>query len=160
MIINDSQSTSASSRAARIVAIALFAVGAACTSVTPTQRPSGDIAALEQRARAAAESGNVAAALASYRDSLARFRALRYTEAREQALYELRAWRRRVGPGETARQIGAILADEPEKRYVARFSDRKPDWNAFEDAKIEGYKRAQHRFIGAGGSGYATAAPW
>ena len=27
------------------------------------------------------------------------------------------------------------------------------DWAAFEDAKIEGYKRAQHRFIGAGGSG-------
>jgi oxalate decarboxylase/phosphoglucose isomerase-like protein (cupin superfamily) len=39
------------------------------------------------------------------------------------------------------------------KRYVARFSDRKADWAAFEDAKIEGYKRAQHRFIGAGGSG-------
>ena len=26
--------------------------------------------------------------------------------------------------------------------YVARFSDRVPDWEAFEDAKIEGYKRA------------------
>jgi oxalate decarboxylase/phosphoglucose isomerase-like protein (cupin superfamily) len=39
------------------------------------------------------------------------------------------------------------------KRYVARFLDRIPDWAAFEDAKIEGYKRAQHRFIGAGGSG-------
>src|SRR3546814_11200050 len=38
-------------------------------------------------------------------------------------------------------------------RYVARFADRKADWAAFEDAKIEGYKRAQHRFIGAGGSG-------
>ena len=38
-------------------------------------------------------------------------------------------------------------------RYVARFRDRKPDWAAFEDAKIEGWKRAQHRFIGAGGSG-------
>lgn len=38
-------------------------------------------------------------------------------------------------------------------RYVARFRDRKPDWAAFEDAKIEGFKRAQHRFIGAGGSG-------
>ena len=38
-------------------------------------------------------------------------------------------------------------------RYVARFRDRKPDWEAFEDAKIEGWKRAQHRFIGAGGSG-------
>lgn len=37
--------------------------------------------------------------------------------------------------------------------YVACFRDRVPDWAAFEDAKIEGYKRAQHRFIGAGGSG-------
>ncbi len=38
-------------------------------------------------------------------------------------------------------------------RYVARFRDRVPDWEAFEDAKIEGWKRAQHRFIGGGGSG-------
>lgn len=38
-------------------------------------------------------------------------------------------------------------------RYVGRFADRKADWAAFEDAKIEGFKRAQHRFIGAGGSG-------
>jgi mannose-6-phosphate isomerase-like protein (cupin superfamily) len=43
--------------------------------------------------------------------------------------------------------------EEIARRYVARFKDRKGDWNAFEDAKIEGYKRAQHRFIGAGGSG-------
>jgi oxalate decarboxylase/phosphoglucose isomerase-like protein (cupin superfamily) len=38
-------------------------------------------------------------------------------------------------------------------RYVARYRDRKPDWYAFEDAKVEGFRRAQHRFIGAGGSG-------
>lgn len=38
-------------------------------------------------------------------------------------------------------------------RFVARFRNLKSDWAAFEDAKIEGYKRAQHRFIGAGGSG-------
>lgn len=38
-------------------------------------------------------------------------------------------------------------------RYVGRFRDKKADWAAFEDAKIEGWKRAQHRFIGAGGSG-------
>ncbi len=37
--------------------------------------------------------------------------------------------------------------------YVARFRDREADWEAFEDAKTEGFKRAQHRFIGAGGSG-------
>jgi oxalate decarboxylase/phosphoglucose isomerase-like protein (cupin superfamily) len=48
--------------------------------------------------------------------------------------------------------IGVSL-DEIMKRHVARFSDRKADWAAFEDAKIDGYKRAQHRFIGAGGSG-------
>lgn len=48
--------------------------------------------------------------------------------------------------------IDASLEDIMDK-YVARFSDRKADWAAFEDAKIEGYKRAQHRFIGAGGSG-------
>ncbi len=51
----------------------------------------------------------------------------------------------------------AEIADWPiekiAERYVARFRDRKADWAAFEDAKIEGYKRAQHRFIGAGGSG-------
>ncbi len=34
------------------------------------------------------------------------------------------------------------------KNYVARFGERKPDWNAFADAAIEGWKRAQHRFIG------------
>ena len=41
-------------------------------------------------------------------------------------------------------------------KYVARYRDRKADWAAFEDAKIEGFKRAQHRFIGAGGSGKHT----
>ena len=48
--------------------------------------------------------------------------------------------------------VGKSL-EEIMQRYTARFRDRKPDWAAFEDAKIEGYKRAQHRFIGAGGSG-------
>ena len=43
--------------------------------------------------------------------------------------------------------------EEIMQRYVGRFSEKKPDWAAFEDAKIEGFKRAQHRFIGAGGSG-------
>ncbi len=43
--------------------------------------------------------------------------------------------------------------EEIASRYVARFRDRKPDWAAFEDAKVDGYRRAQHRFIGAGGSG-------
>src|SRR5438094_2388810 len=48
--------------------------------------------------------------------------------------------------------VGVPLEDIMAK-YVGRFRDRKPDWAAFEDAKIEGYKRAQHRFIDAGGSG-------
>jgi oxalate decarboxylase/phosphoglucose isomerase-like protein (cupin superfamily) len=51
----------------------------------------------------------------------------------------------------------AEIADWPIERiaeqFVARFRDRTADWAAFEDAKIEGYRRAQHRFIGAGGSG-------
>jgi len=38
---------------------------------------------------------------------------------------------------------------------VARWSERVPDWDAFADAKIDGYRRAQHRFIGAGASGKA-----
>ena len=33
-------------------------------------------------------------------------------------------------------------------RQVAHFSERKPDWAAFADALIDGYRRAQHRFIG------------
>lgn len=38
-------------------------------------------------------------------------------------------------------------------RYVGRFADKVPDWNAFADASIEGNRRAQHRFVGAGASG-------
>ena len=40
---------------------------------------------------------------------------------------------------------------------VARFVDRTPDWDAFADARVEGYRRAQHRFIGVGASGKADA---
>lgn len=38
---------------------------------------------------------------------------------------------------------------------VARFVDRVADWDAFADARVEGYRRAQHRFIGFGASGKA-----
>jgi oxalate decarboxylase/phosphoglucose isomerase-like protein (cupin superfamily) len=38
-------------------------------------------------------------------------------------------------------------------RQMARFVDRRGDWDAFADARIEGYRRAQHRFIGSGASG-------
>ena len=40
-------------------------------------------------------------------------------------------------------------------RRVVRFVERTADWDAFADARVEGYRRAQHRFIGAGASGKA-----
>jgi mannose-6-phosphate isomerase-like protein (cupin superfamily) len=51
------------------------------------------------------------------------------------------------------KDLEGVPLEEIMKRYVGRFKEKKPDWAAFEDAKIEGFKRAQHRFIGAGGSG-------
>src|SRR5262245_48804634 len=50
-------------------------------------------------------------------------------------------------------ELEGVPVEDIMQRYVGRFREKKPDWAAFEDAKIEGYKRAQHRFIGAGGSG-------
>src|SRR5215469_12628858 len=50
-------------------------------------------------------------------------------------------------------EIAPLSLDEIAERYIGRFRDKKGDWEAFEDAKIDGYRRAQHRFIGAGGSG-------
>src|SRR4029077_16153433 len=47
--------------------------------------------------------------------------------------------------------------DELLKTRVARFVDRQPDWDAFADARVEGYRRAQHRYIGSGASGKADA---
>ena len=58
-----------------------------------------------------------------------------------------------VHPHPMPPEIAKLSLDEIAQRFTARFRDRKADWAAFEDAKIEGYKRAQHRFIGAGGSG-------
>src|ERR1700729_4375755 len=51
------------------------------------------------------------------------------------------------------KELEGVPLEEIMKKYVGRFRDKTPDWAAFEDAKIEGYRRAQHRFIGAGGSG-------
>ncbi len=51
------------------------------------------------------------------------------------------------------KELVDVPLEEIMDRYVGRFKDKVPDWAAFEDAKIEGFKRAQHRFIGAGGSG-------
>jgi len=50
-------------------------------------------------------------------------------------------------------EVAELSIEEIAARYTARFRDRTADWQAFEDAKIKGYRRAQHRFIGAGGSG-------
>lgn len=58
-----------------------------------------------------------------------------------------------VARHKTPVDITALSIDEIADRYISRFVDNVPDWSAFEDAKIEGYRRAQHRFIGAGGSG-------
>src|ERR1700748_1889070 len=52
-----------------------------------------------------------------------------------------------------SKELESASLEQIMDRYVARFADRRADWAAFEDAKIEGFKRAQHRFIGAGGSG-------
>lgn len=52
-----------------------------------------------------------------------------------------------------APELAGVPLQDIMDRYVGRFAQKVPDWAAFEDAKIEGYKRAQHRFIGAGGSG-------
>lgn len=38
--------------------------------------------------------------------------------------------------------------EEIVERYIGRFADRMPDWSAFADARIPGFRRAQHRFIG------------
>src|SRR5262245_66119608 len=47
--------------------------------------------------------------------------------------------------------------DDLLKRQLARFTARKADWDAFADARVEGYRRAQHRFIGSGASGKADS---
>lgn len=61
--MSDKQSTSALRRAARTIAIAVLATCAACTSLTPTERPTTTPPAeLEQRATAAIAAGNLAAA--------------------------------------------------------------------------------------------------
>jgi len=51
------------------------------------------------------------------------------------------------------KELVGVAIEDIMKRYVGRFRDRKPDWAAFEDAKLEGFRRAQHRFSGPGGSG-------
>ena len=60
-----------------------------------------------------------------------------------------------------APELEGVGIDDIAERYTRRYRDITPDWEAFEDAKVEGYKRAQHRFIGAGGSGkHHDPLPW
>src|ERR1700738_2246596 len=54
------------------------------------------------------------------------------------------------------KELEGVSIEEVMKTYIGRFAEKKPDWAAFEDAKIEGFKRAPHLFIGAGGSGKHT----
>jgi mannose-6-phosphate isomerase-like protein (cupin superfamily) len=49
--------------------------------------------------------------------------------------------------------LQGLSIEDIAQRYIRQFRDISADWEAFEDSKIEGFKRAQHRFIGAGGSG-------
>lgn len=72
--------------------------------------------------RAAMAAGDISSALANYALGLERFRALRYAAARERILHELRAWKRHPNlTPNTVERIDALIAAEPEKRYVGRF---------------------------------------
>lgn len=46
-----------------------------------------------------------------------------------------------------------ILLRQQLERQMATFRTRVPDWDAFADARVQGYRRAQLRFIGSGASG-------
>src|SRR6202051_4892752 len=50
-------------------------------------------------------------------------------------------------------ELESMSLEDIMQTHVCCFAEKRADWAAFEDAKIEGYRRAQHRFIGAGGSG-------
>ena len=54
---------------------------------------------------------------------------------------------------ERPREVAGLSNDELLTRYVQRFADAEADWNAFADAKLDGFRRAQRRYIGGGGSG-------
>ena len=45
-------------------------------------------------------------------------------------------------------QFEKMSIEEIASQQIAYFKNRKPDWKAFADAMIDGYRRAQHRFIG------------
>ena len=43
-------------------------------------------------------------------------------------------------------EVEAMTLDEIASRFVGRFVDKVPDWNAFEDAKIEGFQARSASF--------------
>lgn len=59
----------------------------------------------------------------------------------------------RVLRHERSAAVAGMSLDDLMKRYTKSFTEIAPDWKAFADSEIEGRRRAQHRFIGAGGSG-------
>src|SRR5256886_16501119 len=50
-------------------------------------------------------------------------------------------------------EIASLSLDQIAERYIGRFRDKIPDWEAFEDAKIEGYRRGEHPFFRGRGPG-------
>jgi quercetin dioxygenase-like cupin family protein len=50
-------------------------------------------------------------------------------------------------------ELQGVPLEDIMARYVGRFKDKTADWNAFADARLEGNRRAQFRFVGAGASG-------
>jgi mannose-6-phosphate isomerase-like protein (cupin superfamily) len=64
--------------------------------------------------------------------------------------------RRRAPSAGTARETTMTTSlEQLLQQRVARWTDRIADWDAFADARVDGYRRAQHRFIGPGASGKA-----
>jgi quercetin dioxygenase-like cupin family protein len=52
-----------------------------------------------------------------------------------------------------AERFTQVALEDLLKTQVARFGELEADWDAFADSRNEGTRRAQFRFIGAGGSG-------
>jgi quercetin dioxygenase-like cupin family protein len=58
-----------------------------------------------------------------------------------------------TGRHERPPEIAGLSNDELLDRYTKGFATATSDWNAFADANQEGFRRAQRRIIGGGGSG-------
>jgi quercetin dioxygenase-like cupin family protein len=51
------------------------------------------------------------------------------------------------------KELEGVSLEDIMAAFVGRFKDKAPDWRAFADADIDGNRRAQYRFVGAGASG-------